>query len=177
MIIYKDLDMKNKRDEYFQQLDEYKSMIEKLTKICANQQVIINAKDHRHEAMIEEIKCMRIKNEKFERTLSEFTDKIHLAKTVCNLFKNKKTLLEKDLKELKNQQLDFDALFTYIVQKKGIKTIKLVQDSINMLRHCKSEVEIKENLKFQFEHSQKDKNGHFWYYGIKLFKVSIKLSL
>jgi len=34
MIIYEDSNTKNKRDEYFQQLCEYKLMIRKLTRTC-----------------------------------------------------------------------------------------------------------------------------------------------
>jgi len=39
-------------------------MIEKLTRTCENEHVI-DAKDHRHEKMVEEINFMRIKNDKF----------------------------------------------------------------------------------------------------------------
>ena len=159
MIIYKDLDMKNKRDEYFQQFCEYKSMIENLTRTCAIQQIITKAKDHRYEKMVKEINCIKIKNDKVNSNVNELNIKLQLAKNDSNQFKSQVILLKKEVEKLKNQQLHFNA-YTYNVQAKRIKTTQLVKDSRNMLNYYKGEIETKDSLRFEFEQSQKEESRY-----------------
>ena len=70
-------------------------------------------------------------------------------------------MLEREVKNLKNQQLDFDAVCTWIFQAENIKTIPLVKDSRGMLKYNKYEVEFKNNPRLEFEKVHEDKSRHF----------------
>ena len=73
-------DTKNQRDESINQICECKIMINELKDTCVCQQIIIDAKDHKYEKMVEEINDMKIKNSELNSTISEFIDKLYFSK-------------------------------------------------------------------------------------------------